>query len=122
VVAYASLKGEPPTPALVRHVLQRLGMTLSVGQIVDAAAQEFGVRAEELLARNRRPEVARARQVAMYLAHELGRESSAEIGRELRRDHSTVLHAIKRVEAELPHDLGLQSAVDNVRQRLGQTA
>jgi chromosomal replication initiator protein len=122
VVAYASLKGEPPTPELVRHVLQRLGITLSLGQIVDAAAQEFGVQAEELLARNRRPEVARARQVAMYLAHELGRESSAGIGRELRRDHSTVLHAIKRVQADLPNDRHLRNAVDNVRQRLGRSA
>jgi chromosomal replication initiator protein len=122
VVAYASLKGEPPTPELVRRVLQRLGITLGLSQIVDATAREFGVQAQELLARNRRPEVARARQVAMYLAHELSHESSAEIGRELHRDHSTVLHAIKRVQADLPTDRHLQTAVDNVRQRLGRSA
>ena len=122
VVAYVSLTGEPPTPELVRRVLQRLGITLGLSQIVDATAREFGVQAQELLARNRRPEVARARQVAMYLAHELSHESSAEIGRELHRDHSTVLHAIKRVRADLPTDRHLQTAVDNVRQRLGRSA
>src|ERR687896_2621309 len=48
VVAYASMKGEEPTPGLVRHVLRRLGEdqsrdTCSLSEIVDAATQEFGV-------------------------------------------------------------------------------
>src|SRR5204863_6698504 len=97
VVAYASLQGEAPSPALVRHVLHRLGEAdacarCSLGEIVDATAQEFGVRREDVMARGRRAAVATARQVAMYLARELTDHSLPEIGRGIgQRNHTTVL-------------------------------
>jgi chromosomal replication initiator protein len=128
VVAYASLRDEPLTPGLVRHVLRRLGAaqahpTCSISEIVEAAAREFGVRREELLARDRRPDVAAARQVAMYLARELTDHSLPEIGRGIGgRNHATVLHAVNRVSAALGTDAAVRSAVDNLRRRLGQPA
>jgi chromosomal replication initiator protein len=126
VVAYASLKSEPATPALVRHVLRRLGEdtardTCGIGEILDAAAQEFGVEREALLARDRRPAVATARQVAMYLARELTEHSLPEIGRGIGgRNHTTVLHAVNRVSAAMHSDDSVRSAVDNLRRRLGR--
>jgi chromosomal replication initiator protein len=128
VVAYASLRCEPLTPALVRHVLRRLGdapaaATCSISEIVDAAAREFGVRRESLIARDRRPDVAAARQVAMFLARELTDYSLPEIGRGIGgRNHATVLHAVNRVSAALHTDTAVSSAVDNLRRRLGQPA
>ena len=126
VVAYASLKGEPATPALVRHVLRRLGEDTAkdacgIGEILDAAAQEFGVERAELLARDRRPTVATARQVAMFLARELTEHSLPEIGRGIGgRNHTTVLHAVNRVSAALHSDESVRTAVDNLRRRLGR--
>ena len=126
VVAYASLKGEPATPALVRHVLHRLGDDTSkeacdIGEILDAAAQEFGVEREALLARDRRPAVAAARQVAMYLARELTEHSLPEIGRGIGgRNHTTVLHAVNRVSAAIRSDDSMRGSVDNLRRRLGR--
>jgi chromosomal replication initiator protein len=126
VVAYASLKDEPPTPALVRHVLRRLGEDAAtdacgIGEILDAAAQEFGVEREALLARDRRPAVAAARQVAMYLARELTEHSLPEIGRGIGgRNHTTVLHAVNRVGAAIRSDDSMRGAVDNLRRRLGR--
>ena len=126
VVAYASLKGEPATPALVRHVLRRLGGdsakdACGIGEILDAAAQEFGVEREALLARDRRPTVATARQVAMYLARELTQHSLPEIGRGIGgRNHTTVLHAVNRVSAAIRSDDSVRIAVDNLRRRLGR--
>jgi chromosomal replication initiator protein len=126
VVAYASLKGEPATPALVRHVLRRLGddnarEACGIGEILDAAAQEFGVERAALVARDRRPAVANARQVAMYLARELTEHSLPEIGRGIGgRNHTTVLHAVNRVSAAIRSDDSVRSAVDNLRRRLGR--
>ena len=126
VVAYASLKGEPTTPALVRHVLRRLGDDTAtdacgIAEIVDAAAQEFGVERAALLARDRRPAVATARQVAMFLARELTEHSLPEIGRSIGgRNHTTVLHAVNRVSAAINSDDSVRSAVDNLRRRLGR--
>jgi chromosomal replication initiator protein len=126
VVAYASLRDEPATPALVRHVLHRLGEntvadTCGLGEILDAAAQEFGVEREALLARDRRPTVATARQVAMFLARELTEHSLPEIGRGVGgRNHTTVLHAVNRVSAAMHSDDSVRSAVHNLRRRLGR--
>jgi chromosomal replication initiator protein len=125
VVAYASLRNEPATPALVRHVLHRLGEstvgdTCGIGEIIDAAAQEFGVEREALLARDRRPTVATARQVAMFLARELTEHSLPEIGRGVGgRNHTTVLHAVNRVSAAMHSDDSVRDAVHNLRRRLG---
>jgi chromosomal replication initiator protein len=126
VVAYASLKGEDLTPALVRHVLRRLGEdgtgdSCGIDEILDAAAQEFGVEREALLARDRRATVATARQVAMYLARELTEHSLPEIGRGIGgRNHTTVLHAVNRVSATMRTDDSVRTAVDNLRRRLGR--
>jgi chromosomal replication initiator protein len=128
VVAYASLKGDEPTPGLVRHVLRRLGENTSpdacgISEIIDAAAQEFGIERESLLARDRRPTVATARQVAMYLARELTEHSLPEIGRGIGgRNHTTVLHAVNRVSAALRTDPAVRNAVDNLHRRLGHRA
>jgi chromosomal replication initiator protein len=128
VVAYASLKGESATPALVRHVLRRLGEDTApdacgISEIVDAAAQEFGIERESLLARDRRPAVATARQVAMYVARELTEHSLPEIGRGIGgRNHTTVLHAINRIGAAVRSDPAVRNAVDNLHRRLGHRA
>jgi chromosomal replication initiator protein len=128
VVAYASLKGEPATPALVRHVLRRLGQdrtpdTCGLSEIIDAAAQEFGVERESLLARSRQRSVTRARHVAMYLARELTAHNYSEIGRGIGgRDHTTVLHAITQIGNAVHTDPDVRQSVDNLRRRLGRPA
>ncbi len=129
VVAYASLRGEEPTPELARRVLASLyprpaavpGPSRSLEAIQDAAAAEFGITREALLAQDRRPPVALARQLAMYLARELTQESLPAIGREFGgRNHSTVLHAHRKVAAELEHDQKVVDRLRSVRQRLAQ--
>ena len=128
VVAYASLRNEPPTAGLARHVLRRLNQdethdACGLGEILDAAAQEFGVEREALVARDRRPAVAEARQVAMYLARELTEHSLPEIGRGIGgRNHTTVLHAVNRIGAAIRSDESVRMAVDNLRRRLGHPA
>jgi chromosomal replication initiator protein len=125
VVAYASLRGEPPTPELVRHVLRRLGAETAtegcgITQIVDAAAAEFGVEPRALVERDRTPTVSIARQIAMYLARELTEHSLPEIGRGIGgRSHTTVIHAVNRVSSAIQTDAAVRSAVDNLRVKLG---
>ena len=125
VVAYASLRGSEPTPELAREVLERLHPRAgaahehTVDEIQDAAAQAFGVTREELLARDRTPRVAFARQVAMYLARELTAETLPAIGRRFGgRNHTTVLHAHKRIARDLAHDRKTLDAVESLRRRL----
>ena len=123
VVAYASLRNEPPSADLARRLLHRLSPqrreACTVPTIVQAAAQAFDVEPELLMARDRRPAVSRARKVAMYLARELTAQSLPEIGRGFGgRDHSTVLSAVRSVDDQLRHDPELAITVESLRQRL----
>ena len=128
VVAYSSLRGQEPTAALARHVLGRLAGrphqgACEIPDILDAAAREFGVERAALEARDRRPAVAAARQVAMYLARELTDHSLPEIGRGVGgRNHATVIHAINRVSSTMRNDSTMRTAVDNLRKELGRPA
>src|SRR4051812_17387842 len=125
VVAYASLRGERVPSETVQSVLGRLPGpsslppdAASVERIQDAAAEAFGLSRDRLLARDRSPKVATARQVAMYLARELTDVSLPEIGRGFGRDHSTVVHAHKRIAADIAAGGPAARTVDMLRQRL----
>jgi len=124
VIAYASLRGEAPTPDLARQLLRKLtpdraNDSCDIETIVAAAAIQFGVPREALLARDRRSTVARARKVAMYLARELTCQSLPEIGRDFGgRDHATVLHAVRSVTTAVGTDPDLALAVESLKHRL----
>jgi chromosomal replication initiator protein len=129
VVAYASLRGERITPDVVRAVLGRLPTpsslpprAASLETIQDAAAAAFNLSRERLLARDRSPNVALARQIAMYLARELTDVSLPEIGRGFARDHSTVVHAHKRIAADVAAGGPAAAAVDRLRRDLDSRA
>jgi chromosomal replication initiator protein len=125
VVAYASLRGETPTPDLARNLLERLyprpsAAAPSLADILLATAEALDVPQDALLAHDRRPKVAFARQVAMYLARELTDKSLPAIGKEFGgRNHSTVMHAHRRIKASLSSDADTARVVDGVRGRLG---
>jgi chromosomal replication initiator protein len=120
VVAYASLRGEPPTPQLAHHVLERLyprdTPDCTLDGIKAAASDALGVPPAALDAHDRRPKVAFARQVAMYLARELTDETLPAIGRSFGgRNHSTVLHAHRRIAADIGRDDHTADVVATIR-------
>jgi chromosomal replication initiator protein len=124
VVAYASLRGVEPTPELARQVLESLyetaaGRPATLADIQTAAASALEVAPELLLAKDRRPQVALARQVAMYLAREMTDKSLPAIGKHFGgRNHSTVLHAHRRIASELGKGSDAANAVDRARSEL----
>jgi chromosomal replication initiator protein len=129
VVAYASLRGERITTDVVSSVLGRLPTpssqpprAASLEAIQEASASAFDLSRERLLARDRSPKVALARQIAMYLARELTDVSLPEIGRGFGRDHSTVVHAHKRIAADIAAGGPAARTVDMLRERLASRA
>jgi chromosomal replication initiator protein len=127
VVAYASLRGESATPRLAKQVLERLypgseaGDAYTIEQVQEAAADLFDIPRAQLLARDRTPRVAFARQIAMYVARELTGETLPAIGRGFGgRNHTTVLHAHRRVAAEMAEDPHTFQAVGALRARVGE--
>ncbi|NLT05305.1 MAG: chromosomal replication initiator protein DnaA [Solirubrobacterales bacterium] len=122
VVAYASLRGERPTPDHARRLLDRLAGAErrrpdpTVDDVLAATATRYGLTTKQLVARDRRPDVARARKVAIYLARELTGTSLPEIGRRIGgRDHSTILTAVRSLAGDLERDPQLAQTVDELR-------
>jgi chromosomal replication initiator protein len=130
VVAVASMMSEPITTPLVRQALSPGEKSRSAGEasaptvsaIQDAVASVLGVPRADLLSARRTPRIARARQLAMYLARELTPLSLSQIAREFDRDHSTVLHAIRAVSKRLEPGSETSEAIHKVRSSLGTTA
>ena len=128
VVAYSSFAGEHPTPELARRLLQRLDhagtpRVPSIDEVIDATAHALGVNADLVRARWRTPLLVNARHTALYLARELTPASLPAIGRDFgNRNHTTVLHAIRRVEGRMAADAHARATVDSLRVRLSGDA
>ena len=98
---------------------QRSASVATLAECTRLVAREFGVPTRTLQSRKRDAQSATARHVAMWLGRELADASWAAIGREFGgRSHSTVMHAHRRIEAEVSEgsDLGIISA--RLRHRL----
>jgi chromosomal replication initiator protein len=85
-------------------------------------AAKLGLTVEALISPKRTATLAGARQLAMYLTRELTDLSLPEIARAFnRRDHTTVLHAIRRVETRALEDAGLSRTVEELTTQLRST-
>ena len=107
VTAFASLNKQPVDVALAEVVLKDLitdaGDTeITSGQVLATTASYFDVTLEDLRSKSRTRTLTNARQIAMYLLRELTDMSLPRIGQELGgRDHTTVMHAVRKVGAQM---------------------
>lgn len=104
LVANAHFTGKAITLDFARHALRDLlaaqDKQISVDNIQKTVADYFKLRASDMLSTNRSRSVARPRQIAMALAKELTKHSLPEIGDAFGgRDHTTVLHATRKVKS-----------------------
>ena len=90
-----------------------------VERIVARVASVYGVKPKDVLGPCRQREVLLPRHVAMYLARLIAKLSYPQIGTAFGRDHSTVLHAVRKIEADLKADAKLKRTVRELRAELG---
>lgn len=94
---------------------------IKIDEILKVISRHFGVSRSDLLSERRHRSVVWPRQIGMYLAKQLTSRSLPEIGRRFGgRDHTTVLHAIRKIETHLSADARLQSELDELKKLLGQ--
>ncbi len=120
VVAFASLTGREVTPALAEEVLGTqyplsTPPRSSIEDIQERVCAAFGITRDQMLSATRMPAIARARQLAMFLARELTGESLPAIAAAFgARSHTTVLHAYRKVSQRLPADTETAQLVDRI--------
>lgn len=88
---------------------------LLIVDIQKVVAAHFGMRLADILAHRRTAEVVRPRQIAMYLAKILTLKSYPELGRRFAgRDHTTVLHGVRKIEALRQSDAELNGHIEKL--------
>jgi chromosomal replication initiator protein len=93
---------------------------VSVEDVVRAVCHHFNLRSSDLLGKDRHRSVAQARHVAIYLCRQRLKCSYPELGRHFgHRDHTSVMHAVKKVEALKATDADLRGHIDAIERKLG---
>jgi len=129
VTAFASMLGEVPSVDLVRKALgsraddaalvpERRPADEQLERIQVAVCDVLHLSRADLRSPRRAPNLVRGRQLAMYVARNQTDLSLAEIARGFERDHSTVLHSIRRVERDLEPGSDIHMALERIHERL----
>ena len=123
MIAFCSLSGRDMTVDLAQEVLSDLWgeeeKIITIEHIQRKAAEFFGVKLSDMRAKNRTKAVAFPRQIAMYLARQLTHASLTEVGRAFGgKDHTTVLHAVEKIQRMLQEDPKFKKTIDTLTQSI----
>jgi len=123
IMAHATLVGRPITLETTQEVLHDLlranDRRVTIEEIQKRVSAHFNVRIADMHSARRARAVARPRQVAMYLSKQLTSRSLPEIGRKFGgRDHTTVMHAVRKVEELKATDSSFAEDVELLRRML----
>ncbi|MSO77641.1 MAG: chromosomal replication initiator protein DnaA [Alphaproteobacteria bacterium] len=123
LTAHATLMGREISVDTAHEVLHDLlrahDRRVTIEDIQKRVAEHYNIRLADMHSPRRARAVARPRQVAMYLAKQLTTRSLPEIGRKFGgRDHTTVIHAVRKIEELRSNDKGLSEDIDLLRRML----
>ncbi|WP_250462442.1 chromosomal replication initiator protein DnaA [Caballeronia sp. GAFFF2] len=123
ILAYSKFHGRDITIELTKEALKDLltvqNRQISVENIQKTVADFYSIKVADMYSKKRPANIARPRQIAMYLAKELTQKSLPEIGELFGgRDHTTVLHAVRKIAAERGTDAQLNHELHVLEQTL----
>jgi chromosomal replication initiator protein len=124
LLAHAKLTGQPVTLEMAEREMRDLirpaePKRVRIEDIQRIVARQYNVSRADLLSSRRTANVVRPRQVAMYLAKVLTLRSLPEIGRRFGgRDHTTVLHAVRKIENLVGNDSALAEEIEALKRQL----
>ena len=124
LLAHNKLTGHPVTLEMAEREVRDLirpqePKRVKIEDIQRVVARQYNVSRSDLLSSRRTANVVRPRQVAMYLAKTLTLRSLPEIGRRFGgRDHTTVLHAVRKIEGLVGSDMALAEEIEILKRQL----
>lgn len=124
--AFAQFQGEQMNLSLAQKAFQDIFFveapkTLSVDEIQKTVADHFKIKVSDLKSKKKHIAVAHPRQIAMFLSRKLTTSSLPELGQRFGgKDHTTVLHNVKKIETAMAVDLDLRATVDTLQRQLEQ--
>jgi chromosomal replication initiator protein len=122
LLAFCDMRGLKPNLAIATSVLGVATMRpkhISAKQIIERTAKHFHISVEDIMGPKRDKDIVVPRQVAMYILRSELHLSFPKIARELgRKDHTTAIHSIEKIEKEASFDGEIKSAITEIKDRL----
>jgi len=123
ILAFTKINTKSPTIYECKRILKDFinsnNKSINVEFIQNLVASHFNLNIQELLSQRRSRSLARPRQIAMYLAKQHTTNSLPDIGRKFsNRDHTTVIHAVKKIDELLKKDNDIRKNVDELKKKL----
>lgn len=125
ITAFAALQGRPINLDLAHeifhNILSQSPKMLTIETIQKAVADHYKLKLSDLKSHNRQRNLTLPRQIAMYLSRELTNASFPELGERFGgKDHTTVMHAVKKIDKDRTKDLDLKAHIDSLQRQLEQ--
>lgn len=122
LLAFCEMRGLEPDLSIATSLLGA-GKTrpkhLSAKQIIERTAKHFQVPLEDMLGPKRDKDIVVPRQIAMYMLRSELHLSFPKIARELgRKDHTTAIHSVEKIEKEISYDADIKTAINDIKERL----
>ena len=123
ILAFTKINTKSPTIYECKRILKDFinsnNKSINVELIQNLVASHFNLNIQELLSPRRSRSLARPRQIAMYLAKQHTTNSLPDIGRKFsNRDHTTVIHAVKKIDELLKKDDDIRKSVTELKKKL----
>lgn len=124
VIATAQLTNKTPTAADVKNLLSTMAQApkrgaLTAKKIIQATAEYFEIKPDDLVGNCRKKELVGPRQIAMFIMREEMNASYPSIGQELgNRDHTTAMHAYSKIKNEIENNEKLSQDINLIKQKL----
>jgi chromosomal replication initiator protein len=123
ILAFSRINTKSPTVYECKKILKDFisynSKSINIEFIQNIVATYFGLNVSEMLSVRRSRSLARPRQIAMYFAKKFTTSSLPEIGRKFsNRDHTTVIHAVKKIEELMIKDNEIKQKVSEIKNKL----
>jgi len=123
ILAFSKINTKSPTiyecKRILRDFINSSSKSINIESIQTLVAAHFNLSMQELLSARRSRSLARPRQIAMYLAKQHTTSSLPDIGRKFsNRDHTTVIHAVKKIDELIKKDNDIKESVAILKKKL----
>lgn len=122
LLAYCEMRGLEPTLAIASSLLnvsKGRPKHLSAKQIIERTARHFQIPVDDIVGPKRDKDIVVPRQIAMYILRNELKLSFPKIAKELgRKDHTTAIHSVDKIDREIRSDASLRMAISDIREHL----
>lgn len=124
LIAYSNLEGKPITMEIAVKELQNIispdkPLEITPQLIVEVVSEHFNITVDQIMSKNRSSDIAKPRQIAMYLCKQMTSQPLDSIGQLLGgRDHSTIIHGVKKITSEYDTDDVLRNTIDTIKKKI----